>query len=135
MHSILLKRIFEISEEWFSAFLFPFKLFTVLAAVGPLIWCLMLPIDTTSGGKIDLEYFMAVDDFRVVAFFVGLLYFLSSCVLVIGGCVQLFKHSSRAALWNVAFGLLAFFICIVLERVGHSLPSKYDYLSLYNVLG
>jgi hypothetical protein len=128
MRSILLKRIFEIPKAWFSAFLFPFKLFTVFAAVGLLIWYLMLPINTKSGSKIDEAYFMATDDFRNVAFSVGVLYFLSSCALVVGGCVQLFKYSRRAALWSIAFGILAFVICIVLERVCHSLPSKYDYL-------
>ena len=128
MSSILIKRVFEVPEAWFSAFLFPFKLFTVFAALGPLIWYLMLPPNTTGGGPIDEAYFTAVNDFRAIAMFVGLLYFLSALALVIGGLVQLFKYSRQAALWSIGFGILAFVIGRVLVGVCLSLPNKYEYL-------
>jgi hypothetical protein len=118
--SFLFKRLFEVPEVWFSALLFPFKLYTVFAVVGPLIWYLMLPMN--NGGNVDSNYFMAIDDFRFVASFVSCSYFISSWVLVVGGCIQLFKYSRRAALWTIAFGLLAFLIYIVFERVIFSLP-------------
>jgi hypothetical protein len=128
MRPILLKRVFEVPEAWFAAFLFPFKLFTVCASVWLLTWYLMLPANNTSGGRIDEAFFMATDDFRIIAFTVSSLYFLSACVLVVGGCVQIFKYSRNAALWSFAFGILAFVIGSVLVGVCNSLPSKYEYL-------
>ena len=88
MRAILLKRVFEVPEAWFAAFLFPFKLFTVCASGWLLTWYLMLPVNNTSGGRIDEAFFMATDDFRAIAFTASFLYFISTCVLVVGGCVQ-----------------------------------------------
>jgi len=128
MRAILLKRVFEVPEAWFAGFLFPFKLFTVCASIWLLTWYLMLPANNTSGGRIDEAFFMAIEDFRIIAFTVSSLYFLAACVLVVGGCVQIFKYSRKAALLSIAFGILAFVIGRVLVGVCHSLPSKYDYL-------
>ena len=127
MHLSLSKR-FEVPENWFAGILFPFKLFTLGAAVWLLIWYMMLPANLTTGDRIDQAFFMAINDFDVVAGSVWLLHFISACVLVVGGFVQLFKYSRHAALWSIGFGILAFVIGIVLVRVCDSLPSHYEYL-------
>jgi len=114
MHLTLTKRI-EVPENWFAAFLFPFKLFTVGAAIGLLVWYVSLPPDRTSAKTgIDMAWTLALDDYYLVASTVSLLYLLAACVLVIGGLIQLFKYSRRAALWSIAFGVFAFIIGIVL---------------------
>jgi len=128
MHSLLTKR-FEIPETWVAAFLLPFKLFTVSMAVWLIIWYMMLPPNHTSAQTgIDEAFFSATSDFSIIARSMCLLYFLATCVLVIGGLVQLFKYSRRAGLWSIAFGAFAFTIGIILAVVCDSLPDGYEFL-------
>ena len=114
MHPILAKRI-EIPEPWFAAFLFAFELLTVSVAVLLLIWYVMLPPNHSNAQTgFDETWYMASDDFAMVAFGVSFLYFLAAGVLLIGGLIQLFKYSRRAAIWSIAFGVFALIVGIVL---------------------
>jgi hypothetical protein len=106
---------FQIPEVWFSAFLFSFKLFAVVVAALLLIWHVMLPPNNSNAQTgLDQAWFSASHDFAMVASGVSLLYFLAAGILVIGGLVQLFKYSRRAAIWSIAFGVLAFIIGLFL---------------------
>ena len=114
MHQFLTKRI-EIPETWFAALLFPFKLLAVSVAILLLIWYVMLPQNHSNAQTgFDEAWYMASYDFAIVAFGMSVLYFLSAGVLVIGGLIQLFKYSRRAAIWSIAFGVFALIVGIFL---------------------
>jgi len=115
MHSLLVRRI-EMAEAWLRAFLFAFKLLTVFVGVWLLIWYALLPSNHTDyqTGTIDEAWYFAAFDFAMVAYSLSLLYFLAAVVLVIGGLIQFFEYSRRAAIWNIAFGGVALVIGIIL---------------------
>ena len=114
MHSFSTKHV-GMPETWFAAFLFSFKLLTVSMAILLLIWYVMLPPNHSNAQTgFDEAWYLASDDFAMVAFSVSFLYFLAAGVLVIGGLIQLFKYSRRAAIWSIAFGVFALIVGIVL---------------------
>jgi hypothetical protein len=114
MHPFLTKRL-EIPKVWFTAFLFPFKAFTVGATLLLFIWHATLPPNQSNAQTgFDYAWYYAADDFALVASGMSIFYFLAAGVLVIGGLIQLLKYSRRAALWSIAFGIFAFIIGIYL---------------------
>jgi hypothetical protein len=123
MHPLFNKRI-EIPGVWVSAFLFPFKLLAIGGALLLFIWYLLLPPNHTKPWSgIDMVWYNASNDFFVMACSVSLLYFLVFGVLLIGGVVQQFKCSQRAAIWSFAFAIFALIVGIVLACV--SPPNGY----------
>ena len=87
------------------------KLFAVVVAALLLIWHVMPPPNNSNAQTgLDYGWYLASYDFAMVAFGLSPLCFLAAGVLVIGGLIQLFKHSRRAAVWNIAFGIFAFII-------------------------
>jgi uncharacterized protein YacL len=115
MRSFFSKRI-SMPESWFGALLFAFKLLTVLLVTLLFVWHETLPPNHTDyhTGARDMVWYSASYDFFMVAVQVSLLYFLAAAVLVIGGLVQLVKYSRKAAIWTLAFGILALIIGIML---------------------
>jgi len=110
MHTFRIKRL-EFPENWLIVILFPFKLLTVGVTVGLLVWYLLLP-----SKQLEVVGMPTTNsDFAFVAFHMGFLYILAACVQAIGGFVQLlFVNSRRAAIWSIAFGVLALIIGILL---------------------
>jgi hypothetical protein len=126
MHPVLTKR-FQVPEVWFSAFLFSFKLFTVGVAVLLLTWYVILPSNHSNAQTgFDHAWYFASDDFAMVAFGMSPLYFLAAAILVIGGLIQLFKYSRRAALWSIAFGVFALIVGIFLAAWVSSPEGYYE---------
>jgi len=114
----LLTRRIEIPAAWLAAFMFGFKLISVLLAIVMLIWYLALPSNGASAptGPDALRPFSA-NDFAATALGLSGLYFLAAGVLVVGGLIQGFEYSRRAGLRSIAFGVFALIAGIVLVCV------------------
>jgi phosphoglycerol transferase MdoB-like AlkP superfamily enzyme len=101
-------------REWFTASLFPFKIYTVLVAVILAFWHIGLPaypwrtgFDEARGVAHNYAAETAYSDFGYIANYAVFGYFLCAGVLIIGGIVQIFTSSRRAAFISIAFGIAA----------------------------
>jgi hypothetical protein len=94
---------------WLAASLFPLKIYTVVAALWLIVWHAGLPANKS------YSWYNAVSDFSFFADCVRQGYFLVAFALVLGGLIQWFKCSRKAALWSMAFGVAAFVIGVILS--------------------
>jgi hypothetical protein len=97
---------------WLAAWLFPPKAYTVVALLWLVVWHALLPRNGSSGltGLLDYQWYHTACDFSMAARYVRGGYFLVACALVIGGGVQWFRQSPRAARWSLGFGVGALVI-------------------------
>jgi hypothetical protein len=131
MQPLLLNRV-RIPHGWFDAFLFVFKLFTVCVTILLLIWYMELPPNHSSRqAGIDERWYSASYDFATVASKASFLYYLAAGVLVVGGLIQLFKYSRRAAIWSIMFGILALLIGMFLAHSVTWPTGYYDLAGLW----
>lgn len=114
MHTQTLKR-FEIPETWLAGVLFAFKLTVVLLTVLLVNWHAGLPVVVSHTlGYPDANWW-ANYDFFMVAFGMRSFFFLAAAVLGLGGLIQWFKYSRRAAIWSFGFGAAALIIGFLLK--------------------
>jgi hypothetical protein len=95
-------------RTYLDASLFPLKIFTVLALVWVMIWRMRVPDD-------DFCFSMShMADFYYVAGWVGVAYIWCAILLMMGGIVQAFRCSQRAAIWSISFAVAASISGVVL---------------------
>ena len=104
-------------QEWFKVSLFPFKIYTVLVVVILVLWHISLPpypwrrgFEEAMGIAHDFAAENAYSDFGYIATYAVDGYFVCAGVLIIGGIVQIFTSSRRAAIITIAFGIAAVII-------------------------
>ena len=108
--------------RWFAAVLFGFKLFAVATVIVAVVWRMTLPAyHLTAKGDVD-PWFSAAEDFVIAGSAMSALCFIAGSVVVIGGLIQLLKHSRRAGAWSIMFGGLALAIGIFLFFYARSTP-------------
>lgn len=103
-------------KVWLSAFLFPFKIYTVVAVLPLIIWHGNLPPDQSSGfnRSVDYSWHYRISEFCLVADYVRIGYFIIAFILLAGGLAQFFVISRKAAFWSLIFGMAALIIGILL---------------------
>ena len=87
--------------------MFPLKLYMVAAVAWLIIWRSTLSRNESSSftNFTDAYWLNAESNFGTIAGYVRLGYFLVALILLVGGSVQWFKHSHKAAIWSLAFGI------------------------------
>lgn len=101
-------------RTWFRASLFPFKLYTVAVLLVLFYWYSSLPpkpirrgYEEALGMQHDTAAELAYGDFGCMATWAVYGYFICAGVLIVGGLVQVFTSSRRAAIFSIAFRLAA----------------------------
>ena len=101
-------------ERNFAALLFAFKLFAGAMIMVPIIWQRTLPTENSfSWRDFDLVSFWDHLTFLSQASELNGLCLIAAGVVLIGGLIQLLKHSRRAGWWSISCGVLLLALGII----------------------
>lgn len=114
-------------RTYLDASLFPLKIFIVLAVVCLIGWHMQLSrVNPKSWGDITISpQVNPAWDFCIIAGWAALAYVMSAIALTIGGLVQAFFSTRRAAIWSLAFAITALIIGIWLKGYGKEAQDIY----------
>jgi hypothetical protein len=115
-------------RTWLDASLFPLKIFiaiTVFCLVG---WHTRLQHESFNFGDATDLGATPAGDFYIFASWTTLAYFLSAITLTIGGFVQAFFSTRRAAIWSISFAVIGLIIGVCL--IGYGNDGLYEEISL-----
>lgn len=98
-------------QSWLSAFLFQFKIYTVIAILPLIIWYENLPQYQESAiGVVDYSWYYRLSEFCLVGNYVGEGYLVTAFILSAGGLAQFFIISRKTAIWSIVFSIAALVI-------------------------
>jgi Ca2+/Na+ antiporter len=89
------------------------------------VWRILLPAHHWPREGFD-SWFSAAEDFGVAGAVMGSLCFIAGVIVIVGGLIQLLKHSRRAGMWSITFGGVALIIGIFLASYAFSIVPPID---------